>query len=136
MLQVIGYKNCLSCISVEGSDYRCNSGKYCRMWTHQQVDSADKKAIDPVTEIHDMKAVVDSAVNIFKSNKVDAITIEVINKVAATWGMSFKGDFAEGFRVVSIAVQAGLKVKELRRVWSISGDNPIGPSWEITFSYV
>jgi hypothetical protein len=46
----------------------------------------------------------------------------------------FHGDQAEGFRVLSIAMRAGLLVRELRRVWPVLDDEPTGPWWELTFS--
>lgn len=46
----------------------------------------------------------------------------------------FRGDHAEGFRALGVALQNGLKVSELRRFWSIQGGEPYGPEWEMTFS--
>ena len=45
----------------------------------------------------------------------------------------FYGQQAEGFRVLSVALQHGLPVSELRRYWSIEDKEPTGPSWEIVF---
>src|SRR5882724_4370176 len=45
----------------------------------------------------------------------------------------FHGSHAEGFRVLSIALQHGLKVCELRRYYSIEDGEPVGPHWEMTF---
>ncbi len=45
----------------------------------------------------------------------------------------FHGERAEGFRALAAAIQAGLRVAELRRVWSIQEEEPTGPSWELTF---
>jgi hypothetical protein len=45
----------------------------------------------------------------------------------------FHGEQAEGFRVLGIALQHGLKVTALRRYWSIQDGEPHGPHWEITF---
>lgn len=45
----------------------------------------------------------------------------------------FHGSHAEGFRVLSIALQHGLRVSELRRYYSIEDGEPVGPHWEITF---
>ncbi|MGA7329693.1 MAG: hypothetical protein WBX25_35735 [Rhodomicrobium sp.] len=45
----------------------------------------------------------------------------------------FRGDKAEGFRALAIALQNGLKVSELRRYWSIEDGEPVGPEWEMTF---
>ena len=45
----------------------------------------------------------------------------------------FHGEQAEGFRVLGIALQHGLKVTALRRYWSIQDREPHGPHWEITF---
>ncbi len=45
----------------------------------------------------------------------------------------FVGGKAEGYRALSIALQLGLKVSELRRVWPILDYEPTGPYWELTF---
>lgn len=45
----------------------------------------------------------------------------------------FHGSHAEGFRALSIALQHGLKVCELRRFYSIEDGEPVGPQWEMTF---
>src|SRR5271156_6204738 len=45
----------------------------------------------------------------------------------------FRGDHAEGFKALGIALQNGLKVLELRRFWSIQDGEPHGPEWEMTF---
>jgi hypothetical protein len=45
----------------------------------------------------------------------------------------FRGDNAEGFKALGIALQNGLRVSELRRFWSIQDGEPHGPEWEMTF---
>ena len=45
----------------------------------------------------------------------------------------FAGGKAEGYRALSIALQLGLKVAELRRVWPVLDYEPTGPYWELTF---
>ena len=45
----------------------------------------------------------------------------------------FHGNRSEGFRALSVAMQVGLKVAELRRVWPLIDGEPTGPWWEITF---
>lgn len=45
----------------------------------------------------------------------------------------FHGDQSEGFRALGIAMQAGLPVAYLRRLWSINDNEPTGPWWEIVF---
>lgn len=45
----------------------------------------------------------------------------------------FCGGKAEGYRALSIALQCGLRVVELRRVWPILDFEPTGPWWELTF---
>jgi hypothetical protein len=46
----------------------------------------------------------------------------------------FHGKRAEGFRVLSIALQYSLSVSRLKRVWcNINGKN-VDPTWELTFS--
>jgi len=45
----------------------------------------------------------------------------------------FHGERPEGFRALSVVLQAGFRVAELRRVWSVEDGEPTGPSWEITF---
>ena len=46
----------------------------------------------------------------------------------------FHGDTAEGFRALAVAMKAGLKIAELRRVWPILNEEPTGPWWELTFT--
>lgn len=46
----------------------------------------------------------------------------------------FHGGQPEGFRALAIARQNGLKVAELRRYWTIIDGEPVGPSWEMTFT--
>jgi hypothetical protein len=45
----------------------------------------------------------------------------------------FHGEQAEGFRALAAALASGLRVAELRRVWTIQDQEPIGPWWELTF---
>ena len=45
----------------------------------------------------------------------------------------FRGDRSEGFKALAAAMQNGLQVSELRRVWPINDGEPTGPWWEITF---
>ena len=45
----------------------------------------------------------------------------------------FYGGKGEGFKALSAALQAGLKVCDLRRVWPVLDDEPTGPWWELTF---
>src|SRR4051812_28308192 len=45
----------------------------------------------------------------------------------------FHGDRSEGFKALAVAMQNGLLVSELRRVWPINDGEPTGPWWEITF---
>jgi hypothetical protein len=47
--------------------------------------------------------------------------------------VTFCGDQAQGFRALAIARQHGLKVSELRRVWTIIDGEPVGPEWDMTF---
>ena len=47
----------------------------------------------------------------------------------------FAGGQSEGFRALGIALQNGLKVSELRRIWSIQDGEPVGPEWEMTFNH-
>jgi hypothetical protein len=46
----------------------------------------------------------------------------------------FHGNRAEGFRALSAAIQVGLRVSELRRVWPIIDGEPTGPCWELTLT--
>lgn len=47
----------------------------------------------------------------------------------------FVGPYSDGFRALAIALQHGLKVSELRRIWVVSPHGePTGPHWEMTFS--
>lgn len=45
----------------------------------------------------------------------------------------FHGRAEAGFRALAVAMQAGLRVAELRRVWPILDQEPTGPWWELTF---
>ena len=46
----------------------------------------------------------------------------------------FHGHKEEGFRAVAVALNAGLNVAELRRVYSIEDGELKGPWWELTFT--
>ena len=46
----------------------------------------------------------------------------------------FRGDRSEGYKALAAALQAGLSVAELRRVWPILDGEATGPWWELTFS--
>jgi hypothetical protein len=45
----------------------------------------------------------------------------------------FHGDRSEGFRALAIALQNGLQVSSIRRIWPIIQGEPTGPWWEMTF---
>jgi hypothetical protein len=45
----------------------------------------------------------------------------------------FHGGRAEGFRAMAVALQHGLRVSNLKRVWRIEDGEPTGPAWELTF---
>lgn len=45
----------------------------------------------------------------------------------------FHGDKAEGFRALSVAIQHGLRVDQLRRYYQMQDGEPAGPYWELTF---
>jgi hypothetical protein len=47
----------------------------------------------------------------------------------------FHGGHAEGFRAMAAAIEAGLQVDALRRVWTLIDGEPAGPSWELTFRH-
>jgi len=46
----------------------------------------------------------------------------------------FHGERAEGFKALAVALQYGLKVSSLRRIWPVNDGEPTGPWWEITFT--
>jgi hypothetical protein len=46
----------------------------------------------------------------------------------------FYGCKAEGYRAVSIALNAGFSVAALRRVWPLIEGELTGPYWELTLS--
>jgi hypothetical protein len=46
----------------------------------------------------------------------------------------FHGNRAEGFRALSVALNSGLPISDLRRVWPILDDEPTGPWWELVLS--
>lgn len=45
----------------------------------------------------------------------------------------FFGGAAEGLRAVSIALQHGLPISDLRRFWTVVDGELNGPHWEVTF---
>ena len=45
----------------------------------------------------------------------------------------FHGGKGEGFKALAIALENGLKVAGLRRVWPVLENEPTGPWWELTF---
>lgn len=45
----------------------------------------------------------------------------------------FYGTNADGWRALHAALTFGLPAWELRRVWSIQGNEPHGPQWAMTF---
>ena len=45
----------------------------------------------------------------------------------------FHGQSGEGFRALAVAMEWGLPVSCLRRVWSMTDHEPTGPCWEIVF---
>ena len=46
----------------------------------------------------------------------------------------FHGTHSEGYKAVAVAMENGLNVYELRRVWSIIDGELDGPFWELTFN--
>ncbi len=47
----------------------------------------------------------------------------------------FVGGQGEGLRALGIALTHGLRVTELRRVWTILDGEPTGPLWEMIFHH-
>jgi hypothetical protein len=45
----------------------------------------------------------------------------------------FRGDHAEALRAVAAAIDHGLPVNALRRVWGVTNGELDGPWWEVTF---
>ncbi len=45
----------------------------------------------------------------------------------------FCGIYADGLRAVAIALTHGLKVRNLRRSWTVDSGELTGPEWEMTF---
>ena len=45
----------------------------------------------------------------------------------------FYGEHSEGFRALAAALENGLPVTALRRIWVIQDSEPVGPDWEMTF---
>ena len=45
----------------------------------------------------------------------------------------FHGDASEGLRATAAAIQVGLPVVALRRVWNMIDGELTGPDWELTF---
>ena len=46
----------------------------------------------------------------------------------------FFGNSAAGYHAISVAMDYGLPVAELRRYWSLQDGELVGPQWEMTFS--
>ena len=46
----------------------------------------------------------------------------------------FSGEPAMGFRALAVAMEHGLPVYALRRVWRMDYGEPTGPWWELVFS--
>ena len=47
--------------------------------------------------------------------------------------IAFNGGREEGFRAMVIALQYGLPVSAIRRVWRVIDGEPTGPFWELVF---
>jgi hypothetical protein len=45
----------------------------------------------------------------------------------------FAGERAEGFRALAVAMEHGLPVSELRRVWQVIDGEPQGAWWDLVF---
>lgn len=45
----------------------------------------------------------------------------------------FHGTRADGIRAVALAMSHGLPIRDLRRFWTLTGGEPVGPEWELTF---
>jgi hypothetical protein len=45
----------------------------------------------------------------------------------------FTGDACEGLRALTVALQNGLPVFQLRQVWTVQDRLPYGPEWQLTF---
>lgn len=45
----------------------------------------------------------------------------------------FHGTASEGFRALAVALQHGLPVLSLHRLWQIVDGEPCGPYWELVF---
>lgn len=45
----------------------------------------------------------------------------------------FHGGSEEGLRALSVAIESGLPVIDLRKVWPVIDNEPTGPWWELTF---
>jgi hypothetical protein len=45
----------------------------------------------------------------------------------------FSGSYDDGFKALAVAIEHGLPVHQLRRCYTITEGELIGPDWEITF---
>ena len=45
----------------------------------------------------------------------------------------FHGTKAAGFHALAVALEHGLAVKDLRRVYNVEAGELVGPTWELTF---
>lgn len=46
----------------------------------------------------------------------------------------FHGEIADGYKAVAVAMECGLPIAELRRVWTMNDGELRGPCWELTFT--
>jgi len=46
----------------------------------------------------------------------------------------FHGHRSEGFKALAVAIERGLPVHTLRRIWTIDDGEPTGPYWELVLN--
>lgn len=89
----------------------------------------------------DIFSSLDTGIAVFVERLNDEYNVETFESCEGGVGHSypeptvaFHGGNSEGFRVLAAALQIGLPVAELRRVWRVEDGEPVGPRWQMTFS--
>lgn len=101
------------------------------------IQARDRRRPEPVQEYHPpLDPGIEKAVKALR-----AAGIETFESCEGGEGhayteptVRFHGEQSEGFHALSIALQAGLKVTSLRRIWTVLDQEPHGPWWEMTFA--
>jgi hypothetical protein len=93
-------------------------------------------AQDDILDLKNLDAGIRTAVQILREMGIETFeSCEGGNDHAfAEPTIRFNGDRVEGLRALTNAMAQGLKVSELRRVWSVQDGEVNGPWWVLTFT--